>query len=264
MKNDTTLVYSYRYLPLRDVLREGRFTEQEYIDIVLTWHKLSMSRGKDLGYKIAVYCDYTNIPFFTQYADEVHAYKGYYNNFWDSYKFIALEQRTDNYILVDHDVIVKKAPFNYDEDIVFDFADYSRYSLYKKGIPGVTLSKNILQQYSDLGISDIIPEWTSKEILIPCTGVVKINNSRLKQLYLSRWKAIYDFTAQHNLPFGIATSIAAEFVLGCLINYHNFSYKSLSNTQVGGPVSDWHVHYAGSKKYKPNIADFNYSKTSLI
>ena len=262
--NGTTLVYSYRYLPLRDVIVKGRFTEQEYVDIVLAWHKLSMSRGRELGYRIAVYCDFSDVSFFREYADEIHAYRNYYDMFWDSYKFIALENRTDNYILVDHDVVVKQLPFEYDEDVIFDFADTSRYSLYRKGAPEIENSENILQQYFDLGIVDVIPEWTMEEIFIPCTGVLKINNPELRDLYLTRWKAIYDFTHKHNLPFGIATSVAAEFVLGCLINYHNFSYRSLSSPQVGGSVSDWHVHYAGSKKYKPNIVDFNLGRTSLI
>ena len=257
---DTTLVYSYRHMPYE--LQES--LEQDFVSLMLKWYKLSMSVGKKLGYKIAIYCDKSCEGYFEQYADEVNYVDSYYDQYWDSYKFIALEDRSDNFILIDQDVILKKPIDEFDVKVVVDQMGRDRYKLYHYGDDRIKTPK-FLQRYESLGVKEIFPEFNYKdEPLIPTTGVLKFNCDKSRQDYLDVWKKLYTFTNSNGLDSGFATSIAAEFSLGCLIYNKQWSYKSLSIKDGLDFFSTYHTHYSGKKKFKPGIVNFEIKDKSLF
>lgn len=255
---DTTLVYSYRHIPFPETLVSLQLSEEEYLKIILNWFKASIYSARKLGYKTAVYCDYSNTEFFETLTDEVHTFKSYYDCFWDSYKFLPLEHREDNFIVVDQDVIFKDAIPNFTEDVLVDNIDHSRHLLYTKGEPYLKNSANILKQFDNLGIKELIPEWTSEHIPVVCTGVLKFNNKTLQQKYLDYWKIIHKLVIDNNLEPKISTSVAAEFLLSCLIYNGRYSCKSLSKNYF----NPWYKHYNGKQKFRKNIVSYELEKNS--
>ena len=258
---DTTLVYSYRHMPY-DGVEESK--KESFVPLMLKWYKLSMSVGRKLGYKIAIYCDNSIKDFFEEYADEVNYVESYFDSYWDSYKFIALENRSDNFILLDQDVILKKPIDEFNVKVVVDQMGRDRYKLYHYGDDTIKTPK-FLQKYESLGVKEIFPEFNYKDNpLIPTTGVLKFNCDKSRQDYLDVWKKLYKFTETNKINSTFATSIAAEFSLGCLIYNRQWSYKSLSIKDGLDFYSIYHTHYSGNKKFKPGIVNFDIKVKSLF
>lgn len=261
---DVTLVYSYKFRSLKNAHIDLNLSETEHTKIVESWYKLSMLVAKKIGYRIALYTDCVDCSFI-DLADEVIIKEDYHTLFWDSYKFIALEERDDNFILIDGDVILKQVFPDYKEDVIVDYMSRDRYKFYRLGLEAYPESKNTLQQFYSNNVIDIFPEFDNTEtVLIPTTGVLKFNCDKKRYKYLESWKKLYKLTKDTNINPEVATSVAAEYALGCLINKNSWSFRELSHKIEGTYYSPIYKHYMGKIKFKPGIINFDSVNASLI
>lgn len=261
---DTTIVYSYKFQSLKNAHLDLGLTEDQYTTIVEKWYKLSMSVAKKLGYNIALYTDSLDSSFI-DLADEVIFKEDYYTQFWDSYKFIALEERDDNFILVDGDVILKEPIPEFNYDVIVDYMSKDRYRFYRLGLESYPSSKNTLKQFYDNKVTNIFPEFDiTEQVSIPTTGVLKFNCDKKRFKYLDSWKKLYNLTKDANINFEVATSVAAEYALGCLIDRNNWTFKELSSLSDDNYYSRYYKHYMGKVKFKPGVVNFDLRDASLI
>jgi hypothetical protein len=260
---DISIVYGYKHDSFKDAHLDLGLTKEAYTDITQKWFLYSMKKSKQLGYKVVLYTDYPS-PF-EDFVDELNIRENYHTMFWDSYKFIALEERDDNFFSIDGDVVLKNPLPDFKDDVLVDFMSLDRYKLYRNGIPNVPSSVNTLKQFEDTNVQSIFPYFdTTQQVPIPTTGVLKFNNDKKRYKYLESWKNLYKLTKDNNINPKIATSVAAEYALGCLINKNKWSYRELSTLQEGRYNSPFYKHYMGKIKFKPGIVNFDLPNASLI
>ena len=75
--------------------------------ILTNYYILSIKSAKNLGYYTIMYCNSSIKDFWSDYVDEVNEVDNYENSLlWDSFKIKVLEERDDEFCLIDGDVIL--------------------------------------------------------------------------------------------------------------------------------------------------------------
>lgn len=221
--------------------------------ILLNYYILSIQNAKRLGYYCIVYCDSTYKHIFDTIADEVHlvesTYK--YSILWDSYKIAALEARTDDgeYCLIDGDLILHKKLPKFEETMVFDSYEIHNWS---------TDYKHTIQQMTDVGIQNVIPEWVNKRMPIMSCGILYINNSEFKNIYINRWHKCNELIQKYvdTIDADYGTMVSAQYLLTLLVNHYKISYRKMA-MRVGDD-NIYYKHHSGSTKYNKPCVPTNY------
>lgn len=213
-------------------------------EVIKSYYINSINSAKKLGYKIEIY---TNTNIFNDYVDISHHINNEFT-FWDGFKTLPLLENT-NGVLVDGDIIFdsKLPQLSNDTDLYFDGWE-SWLDLYSKCVI----------ELDELGIKDIIPEWESIPQRVINIGLLKINNSELRDLYLDRWYKMYKFCNQHknNMKyFYMCCTIASQYLLTLLSK--NYKIKNISN-RLGKP-NGYYTHFVGQQKYNSNPPSINKS-----
>ena len=218
----------------------------ERLERIRAYYTHSIETAKSLGYKTEIY---TNCDWFDNIVDIIHPVTESFF-FWDGFKTIPL-RRTDNYLLVDGDITFKKAfgPLDPSIDIFFDTYE-SWYKDYKLTVSELT----------KLGVQDIVPEWDDTPIPVINTGVLRINNLTLKELYLQRWKDFQLFCIENKDSISMihhCCTIGSQYILTLLAKNYSKYYFS----QKVKVSNDFYLHHWGEDKYFKPLPKFN---TSLI
>lgn len=256
-----TLCWSYKKLDQRGIVLNGTLSYNQYLEINLDWYKLSMFKAKELGYKTVMYCDDHLLEFWQslEYLDEVNLVKEPFADwYWDGYKFYALYVRDDFPIALDHDVILNTHFLNKKEDIIVDSFDTNRHLIYN--------NNDYLTPYLENGVKDIVPEWSDEKIPLACSGVIRITNKEVKDLFFKRYLELYDFTLKHNIPTSYATGVGGEFLLSYMANYYNWSTSAYNQCIIPNKQYDNNTyrHYFGDVKYKKGIISFSLESKSIL
>lgn len=205
--------------------------------IIFNYYLEAIGRCKRLGYTVEMYTDTVE---FAEFVDVIHL-RDSYSLLWDSYKFYPLEERNDNFILLDGDVFLEKQlklPSSY--DLVFDAYESHNWNLlYSKEVKLLT----------NLGLQSIIPEWRHQPQDVYNCGVLYFNDREFKDLYVNRWKKINEFiqTYQNKIDLYKATAVSAQYLLTILSKYYKKSTFHYSN-DLGVP-NEFYTHHAGKGKY---------------
>ncbi len=206
-------------------------------DVIKSYYINSINSAKKLGYTTQIY---TNSEIFNDYVDIVNNISNEFT-FWDGFKTLPLLDETDG-LLVDGDILFhsKMPDFTDDVDLYFDGWE-SWLDLYSECINELT----------ELGISNIIPEWDSIPKRIINIGILKINNNELKDLYLDRWYKMYKFCNDNKSKmkyFYMCCTITSQYLLTLLSKDYNI--KNISNRL--GKSNGYYTHFVGQQKYKSN------------
>lgn len=204
-------------------------------NVIKSYYINSINSAKKLGYTIELY---TNTSLFNEYVDVVHLVSTEYT-FWDAFKTIPLLNQT-NGVLIDGDIIfhTKLPNFTNEIDVYFDGWE-SWLDLYSKCVDELT----------NLGIKNIIPEWETTPQKVMNIGLLKINNLELLNLYLDRWYKMYKFCNdnKHNMQyFYMCCTITSQYLLTLLSKKYNI--KNIS-TRLG-KSNGYYTHFVGNQKYK--------------
>ena len=207
--------------------------------ILVNYYILSINSAKKLGYHTTMVCNQNDIGFWDSYADVVQ-YCNLHSPLWDSFKMHVLSSFRGDYCLIDGDVILHKKIPIIETDVAFDSYEILNWTNeYQQTIDILT----------DLGIKKIIPYWDDKRIPIMNCGILKINNTMAKILYLIDWKGFNEFVI-HNIKYidtKYATGVGAQYLLSLIVNEYNLSTTNLTDTL--GCYGEYYQHHYGSQKY---------------
>ena len=206
-------------------------------EVIKSYYINSIKSAKKYGHATEIY---TNTNIFDEYVD-VSNYINTTFTFWDGFKTLPLLDK-NNGVLIDGDIIFhwKLPEFKSDVDLYFDGWE-SWIDLYSKCVNELTY----------LGIGDIIPEWENVPQRVINIGLLKINNSELRNLYLDRWYKMYQFCNdnKHNMEyFYMCCTITSQYLLTLLSK--NYKIENLSN-RLGKPNYHY-THFVGQQKYNSN------------
>lgn len=216
----------------------------ERITILLNYYKQSIKTAIKLGYKTIIYCDSPSSEHFHNIADEVIVVDDKYENsqLWDSFKIKVLEERDDEFCLIDGDVILHNKLPNFTKQITFDSYEVNNFNMNYK---------DILNDLTGMGIGDKLSVWVNKKLPIISCGILSIKNDTLKQNYISNWKLYNKFILDvlDKVEIDAATMVGAQYLLTILSQ--DYTQQNLSNL-VGG-VNPYYRHYCGPVKYNNPI-----------
>ncbi len=217
-------------------------TETERITLV-NYYILSINSAKKFGYHTTMVCNQNDIGFWDSYVDEVQ-YCNLYSPLWDSFKIQVLSSFRGDYCLIDGDVILHNKLPLIETDVAFD--SYEILNWTNEYQPTI----NIL---TDLGIKKIIPYWNNKRIPVMNCGILKINNTMAKILYLIDWKGFNQFIIDNikYIDTKYATGVGAQYLLSLIVNKYNLSTTNLTDNL--GDYGKYYQHHYGSQKYTSPI-----------
>ena len=233
-----TIIYTYKKPQYKLLTTETNQRE---------WIIKSIESARLLGYYIELY---TNDYQFSKELDIdlVHFIDDEYE-LWDSFKIYVLENRSDsNYFLSDNDVIFKKRlTLNNSVDLYFDGTELHNWDW---------AYKTTMDYLKDNSVFDSIPFWKYDKIPVFNVGILKINNSKLKDDYILYWKKLYLIVKSHfnNIDKTFVTAIITQYLLTLLSEKDN--YQSIHFTRNGGwpDNNDFYNHFCGYLKIKnPSI-----------
>jgi hypothetical protein len=229
------LVWTYDYTS-KDLTETERTT-------LVNYYILSINSAKKLGYHTTMVCNQNDIGFWDSYVDEVK-YCNLHSPLWDSLKIHALLSMKGDFCLIDGDVILHNKLPEIKTDIIFDSYEILNWTNeYKPTIDTLT----------DLGIKEIIPYWDNKRIPIMNCGVLQINNTMAKLLYLIDWKEFNEFIINNinSIDTKYATGVGAQYLLSLIVNQYNLSTTNLTDNL--GDYGRYYQHHYGSQKYTSPI-----------
>ena len=226
----------------------GLHTPQRQL-ILLNYYVHSIKTAIGFGYYTIIYCDSKVSEYFFGVANEVIVVDSYENSpLWDSFKIKVLEERIDDFVLIDGDVILhNKLPY-FMTDVTFDSYEINNFKLNYK---------DILNDLTEMGISSTLDVWENKQLPIISCGILSIRNEELKQKYITNWKSYNKFIIQHinKVHIDFATMVGAQYLLSLLAE--NLTQTKLSNF-VGGD-NEYYKHYCGPVKYKTPVVAVDYT-----
>jgi len=218
---------------------DSTVNKDEDKNIVLKNYYLeSINRVKKLGYTVEMY---TNCDWFTTVVDKVHIRKRS-SLLWDSYKFIPLLERKDNFILLDGDVFLDdKVNLSSIHDVLFDTYETGNWNL---------LYARSVNKLTELGIEKVIPEWKAIPQEVMSCGFLYFNDINFRELYADRWIKAEKFITEHkqDLDLYTCTATAAQYLLTILCNHYSKTRHHYSES-LGIP-NPFYTHHAGKDKYK--------------
>ena len=173
------LVWTYNILAKVGNKNEERKT------ILINYYIVSIKKAKSLGYYCIMYTDSFSKKYFEKIVDEIHICDQYENSIqWDCYKVYALEDRNDDFVLIDGDVILNDKLPKFDADVVFDTYEVANWK--KEYEP-------VIKQFTELGIGDVIEEWATERKNVFSCGILYFKNDENRKLYVQQWKKYNNF-----------------------------------------------------------------------
>ncbi len=216
--------------------------------ILLNYYIHSIKSATELGYYTIVYCNAESVIYFENISNEVFVIDNYENSpLWDSFKIKVLEDRDDDFCLIDGDVILHNKLPKFTTDITFDSYELNNFKYNYKGI---------LNDLTDMGIQNDLVIWENKQIPIISCGILSIRNTTLKEQYIYNWKLYNQFILKHINKFDIdlATMVGAQYLLSILSE--KMMHTKLSN--LVGMDNPYYKHYCGLLKYNNPIVPTDY------
>jgi hypothetical protein len=227
--------------------------------ILLNYYLVSITSAKKIGYKTIMYCDEDISRYFENIVDELHIITSYNTKIWDYLKVKVLEERTDEYCLIDGDLILEKQLPKFETDIVVDTFETANW-----GVEYYPIAKHL----ENLGIGNYIKEWNSIRKPITSTGLLYIKDTTNKMKYVDSWYKCNEFINNNNINKNIdyISLVGGQYLLSLLSTEYNWSITTFSQTL--GKRCEYYKHDAGERKYNsprvPTTYILDMNKTDII
>ena len=210
--------------------------------ILINYYILSISRAKRFDYYTIMYCSSDEVDFWLRYVDEVIPVDSYENSpLWDSFKIKVLEERSDDFCLIDGDVILHNKLPDFYNDVAID--GYEIMNWYNEYLPTI-------EKLTELNISDVIDLWECKRHYVMSCGILYIKSPEVRKMYVNYWKVFNEFIKSNidSVDSYRATAVGAQFLLTLMVKKKNLTYNSLS--AQFGERGEFYQHFFGDNKYK--------------
>lgn len=219
--------------------------------ILINYYIHSIITAKQFGYITIIYCDTNSEKYFKYIADEIVIVDSYEDSIiWDYMKVKVLEDRDDDFYLIDGDVILHSILPTPTADIVFDTYETANW------ISEYNITVN---QLNDLGIQKIIPYWSLDRIAVISTGIFYMNNIH-RDAYVLEFKKCNKFindlknTTEFHKDF--ISLVGGQFLLTIFANHNNLSKLNINANM--GDVGKYYKHHFGKTKFRNPIVTDRY------
>ena len=225
------------------------FLGDEHRTTLINYYILSITNAKKLDYETIIYTTLSSKHYFEGIVDEIIIInRPYDTKIWDYLKIYVLENRNDDFCLIDGDLILYKKLPNFDVDVVFDTIEDDNWEFEYA---------YIVKQFEELEVKEVVDFWSSQKILTMNLGILYFNNFKIKDEYLKLWKKmniwLNNQTADINLD--LATMVISQYLLTLICRKENADIKSLRiSTNVKG---EFYNHYIGDYKFTHNVVPLN-------
>jgi len=192
----------------------------------INYYRRSILSALEVGYKVDFYISSELIYNFKDLKINLITIEDIDSGLFDFWKAKVLKERTDDIMLVDGDIDFHKKISITNHDLIYDFACSTgeEGDDIKKDKTWHHYYKPYVNNLSDLGIKQVIPEWTGKRLdFVHNIGVLYFNNKKLKEIYVQRWFEFNDFINKHIFDKTPYTAIGAQYMLSEIINHYNCS-----------------------------------------
>jgi len=241
-----TLVWTYNTEITSELFPE--YSERDRTTLYINYYRLSIDRASKLGYKCILYTSNSYLNHFRDLDVEIVIIENIDSRLFDFIKIKVLETRSDEYVLIDGDLILnKKLNIPTNVSISYDFLETKSWNMiYSKYVNTLT----------NLNLNKYIKEWTGvRRSHITNCGLLYFTDSNFKQLYIDRWKLLNNFIKTHikSTEQINYSATAAQYLLTELIEYYNIesiSFKDISDDES-------YTHYYGDSKFKNPIVPIN-------
>jgi hypothetical protein len=244
------LIWTYNFNVNMDGMKKW------HSEVLTEFYKLSITTAKKLGYHTIIYTNSTHSHIFKPYVDEIITVEDYEGSpLFDSFKIKVLEDRNDDFYLIDGDVILNSRIPEMDVDITFD--------AYEAEFWKHTYGDQI-KELLKLNINDTLPIFNEKaekifngEDKIFNCGLLRITNKKLKDVYVDYWKRFNSFVKTNGqLLNKDQTLVAGQYILTMIAKEMDSTVYPLS--KILGEENDYYRHYVGKIKFSvkpPFIGD---------
>lgn len=224
------------------------FSESDRTMMYINYYRLSIHSAMLLGYECILYTTTLHLNYFKDLNIEIILLDDIDSKLFDFIKIKVLESRTDEYILIDGDLILnKRLKIKNNTPVSYDFLEIKSWDM---------IYSNSVKSLNQLELYKYVKEWTGKRRshIMNC-GLLYFGDKKFKELYISRWKFVDKFIkdnvqTSHQINYS-ATS--AQYLLTEMIEYYNIDSISLKE------ISDdnTYTHYYGDSKFKNPIVPVN-------
>jgi hypothetical protein len=214
--------------------------------IRINFYRLSIYKAKELGYYTVIYVDKKSEKYFIDLVDEIILVddESVYKKAWDYLKIYVLENRNDEFILIDGDVILNKKLPDFDADIIVDTLEDGNWEIeYLETI----------NQLKDANINSIIDIWDNKKVLVINAGILYFKNDELKKIYVQNWKRLYNWVISKDIEVNyiILTMVLTQYLLTILSNHLKMKIQPINKYMF--EKSEYYTHYFGIHKFESNL-----------
>lgn len=227
--------------------------------VLINHYILSIMTAKKIGYHTIIYCDKNSEGYFKDVVDEIiYLEHNLYEKIWDYPKLYVLENRQDDFILIDGDVILNKKLPEFNEELIFDAFEDGNWNFEYLGI---------ITRLEKLGINTIIPFWSVDRLPVINTGILYIKNTEFKNQYVRYWKILYNFIFSLDETFDKSklAMVISQFLLTILAKYHNVKLTNMNKYR--SERGEYYTHYFGIHKMTNNLVPddkiIKYNKTLM-
>lgn len=217
--------------------------------VLINFYILSITSAKKLGYHTVIYCDKQSENFFLNIVDEIHIIERYPTLCWDCFKMDVLENEDGEFCLIDGDLILYKRLPKFENDIVFDAYEYNNY---------VKTYEHTTNQLTELGVTEIVPEWFLKDMPTINCGILYIKNNWFKKLYVQRWRDYDKFIIknENKIDDKFVATCVCQYILEVMGIYYNQSMHPISDAYT--KMGEHYKHYSSALKFWDPIVPTTY------
>lgn len=238
--------------------RMNFYSDFEYI---VNLYKASMTRAKALGYKVNFYGDGNVITLFEKEVDTFYDISNFQFSVVDELKLHIHSQHDLSCVTIDGDLILNehlKFPNIENTHVYFEFPETKNDILQEKN--------NIFNGYGDLkrifkkyNVKQEFEHFNYDNFFACNTGLIKFNNQKTKQLFISEFHKLKQFFNSNikpveeldsNYSFAIKQIkfILAQYYFGCLSESLNIPIVFLNSYNS-------YNHFYGNKKFQQSTKD---------
>ena len=224
----------------------GKVTNDRRVTLI-NYYILSILSAKKLGYYCIIYTNKEEITYFEDIVNEIVELNEYEGSILtDSFKIKVLEERNDDFCLIDGDVILKDKLPEFNNGIMFDTYEIGNW----KGEYEETVNK-----LTKLGISETIPFWIGSRVNVINCGLLRITNKNDRNIYVTFWKKynnwLKDKFENNDINLYSATMIGAQYLLTLIVEFYEINPLCLNKNM--GETGKYYTHHFGEIKFQTPI-----------
>ena len=215
--------------------------------ILINYYISSIYSAKKLDYETIMYCSLEEQNFWLEYCDEVIPVTNQFyldSPLWDSFKIFVIENRDDEYCLIDGDLILHNRLPKFTEQIIFDSYEILNWE---------TEYKPTITTLTELCIGDEIYLWGDERVPVMSCGILHIKDKNISEMYVNVWKMFNQFIIRNKFKVDTyrATAVGAQYLLSVIVHKMKLSTQKLCESF--GKKCEYYIHHFGDQKYKNPI-----------